>query len=69
MRHRGKVKKRKKALSKAVYGTSHIVSLAQAKHLLQKRARRLIVGTGQQGMVRLSGEAAEYLQRSCCGPG
>ena len=66
LRLRGKVKKRKKRLSKAVYGTSHIVSLAEAKHVFQKGARRLIVGTGQQGMVRLSGEAAEYLQQKGC---
>ena len=66
LRFSGKVKKRKKALPKAVYGTSHIVSLAEAKHVFQKGARRLIVGTGQQGMVRLSDEAAEYLQRKGC---
>ena len=29
----GEIKKRKKKLSKAVYGTSHIVSLEEAKHV------------------------------------
>jgi hypothetical protein len=34
----GQVEKRKKKLSKAVYGTSHTISLAEAKHLYQKGA-------------------------------
>ena len=67
LRLSGKVKKRKKGLSKRVYGTSHIVSLAEAKDMFQKGAKRLILGTGQQGMVRLSDEAAEYFQRKGCG--
>ena len=32
----GQVEKRKKKLSKAVYGTSHTISLAEAKHIYQK---------------------------------
>ena len=47
----GKVKKRKKKLSKAVYGTSHTISLDEAKHVYQKGAERLIVGAGQYGLV------------------
>src|SRR5215211_7509716 len=35
----GQVEKRKKKLSKAVYGTSHTVSLAEAKHVYQKGPR------------------------------
>jgi hypothetical protein len=57
----GEVKKRKKKLSKAVYGTSHTVSLAEAEHVYENGAERLIVGTGQNGMVRLSEEAADFL--------
>src|SRR5437868_2609719 len=45
----GRVKKRKKRLSKAVYGTSHVLSLAEAKHVYDKGTTRLIIGTGQQG--------------------
>ena len=56
----GEVAKRKKKLSKAVYGTSHIVSLAEAEFIYEKGAKRLIVGAGQDGMVELSGEAADY---------
>jgi hypothetical protein len=62
----GDVKKRKKKLSKAVYGTSHVVSLAEAKHVYEKGAERLIIGTGQSGLVELSGEAADYFQRKGC---
>jgi len=59
----GEVAKRKKKLSKSVYGTSHTVSLAEAEYLYEKDAERLIVGTGQNGMVELSDEAAEYFKK------
>jgi hypothetical protein len=62
----GEVKKRKKKLSKAVYGTSHIISLDEAKQVYQKGAERLIVGAGQYGLVELSDEAAEYFQQHDC---
>lgn len=62
----GKVKKRQKKLSKAVYGTSHIISLAEAMHIHQDGAEQLIVGTGQHGLVKLSDEAAAYLEQQRC---
>jgi hypothetical protein len=62
----GRVKKRKKKLSKAIYGTSHIVSLAEAKHIYEPNARRLLIGTGQEGNVTLSDEAADYFTRKQC---
>jgi hypothetical protein len=62
----GEVKKRKKKLSKAVYGTSHTISLDEARHVYQKGAERLIVGAGQYGMVHLSDEAAAYLAKKDC---
>jgi hypothetical protein len=62
----GEVKKRKKRLSKAVYGTSHVVSLAEAEHVYEKGAERLIVGTGQSGLVELSEEAADFFRRKGC---
>lgn len=62
----GKVKKRKKKLSKAVYGTSHVISLAEAKHVRQKGAERLIIGAGQFGLVELSDEASDYFARKGC---
>jgi len=62
----GEIKKRKKKLSKAVYGTSHIISLEEAKYVYQISAERLIVGSGHQGMVDLSEEAADYLRKKKC---
>ena len=57
------VKRRKKRLSKAVYGTSHTISLAEAKYVYRQGegAKRLFIGGGQYGRVELSPEAADYL--------
>lgn len=62
----GKVKKRKKKLSKAKYGTSHKVSLEEAEHIFEAGAKRLILGSGQDGNVELSDEAAEYFRKKGC---
>jgi hypothetical protein len=62
----GKVKKRKKKLSKAVYGTSHTISLDEATHVYQAGAERLIIGAGQYGLVELSDEAAGYFKQRGC---
>jgi hypothetical protein len=62
----GKVKKRKKKLSKAKYGTSHKVSLAEAEHIFEAGAKRLILGSGQGGNVELSEEAAAYFRKHGC---
>jgi hypothetical protein len=50
----GKVVKRKKKLSKKLYGTSHIVSKEEAKFVFEKGCDTLILGAGQQGSARLS---------------
>jgi hypothetical protein len=62
----GEVKKRKKKLSQAVYGTAHVVSLDEVRYVHEKGTERLIIGTGQSGLVQLSAEAAAYLQRKQC---
>ena len=64
----GRVKRRKKRLSKAIYGTSHTISRREAKYVrkLGDGAHRLIVGSGQYGNVQLSPEAAAYLKRKNC---
>jgi hypothetical protein len=62
----GQIEKRKKKLSKAVYGTSHVLSLAEAKHVYEPGTNRLIIGTGQQGNVQLSEEAEDYFKRKEC---
>jgi len=62
----GEVKKRKKKLSKVVFGTSHVVSLDEAKHVFEKGARQIIVGSGQNGIMKLSKEAKEYFEKKEC---
>jgi len=62
----GSVVKRKKKLSKQIYSTSHIVSKAEAKHVYDKGAELLIIGTGRFDSVRLSEEAAGYLKKHKC---
>ena len=66
IRLNGKVKKRKKKLSKAIYGTAHTISIDEAKQVYQKGAEQLIIGTGQYGNVVLSEEAATYFKRKKC---
>ena len=63
----GKVKERKRKLSKQVYGTSHIISLAEAEAIWEKSAKTLIIGTGLFDRVRLSAEAQAYLAQQGCG--
>jgi hypothetical protein len=62
----GKVKKRKKKLSKQEYGTSHTVSLAEAEHIYDDSAEQVIVGTGQHGVLKLSKEAEGYFTEKGC---
>jgi hypothetical protein len=62
----GQVKKRKKKLSKALYGTSHILSEEEARYIYEKGAKHLIIGAGQYGNVRLSDEATDYFKRKDC---
>jgi hypothetical protein len=62
----GEVKKRKKKLSKAKYGTSHIVSLEEAENIFETGAKLLIIGSGQSGCLRLSEAAAGFLNQQGC---
>lgn len=66
MRLDGSVEKRKKKLSKKIYGTSHTISLDEAKYVYEKGAEVLIVGTGHYGLVGLSDDAEEYLNKCGC---
>jgi hypothetical protein len=64
----GHVEKRKKKLSKAVYGTSHTISLQEAQYVWDQgdKPERLIIGSGQYGNVELSPEAAAYFEQRKC---
>ena len=62
----GKVKKRKKKLSKAVYGTSHTISLDEIRHVYQEGVKGIVIGSGQYGVAELSDEAREFLKSKNC---
>ena len=62
----GLVRKRKKKLSKERYGTSHIISLDEAKDVYQSGIEWVIIGTGQSDLVRLSPEAEQYFDKHDC---
>ena len=62
----GEVKKRKKKLSRQVYGTSHKLSLEEAQFIYEDGCKKLIVGTGQYGVLELSNEAAEFFETQGC---
>jgi len=62
----GEVKKRKKKLSKRVYGTSHTISRDEAEQIYERGVEWLIVGTGQYDNVRLSPEAQAFLAEAKC---
>jgi hypothetical protein len=61
-----KVEKRKKKLSKCIYGTSHTVSAGEAKFVIEKGCKQLIFGTGHDAMASLSREAAAFLNKRGC---
>ncbi len=62
----GEVEKRKKKLSKQIFGTSHIISLAEAQYVYEDGAEQIIIGTGQSGMAKLSPEAADFFKGRNC---
>jgi hypothetical protein len=66
IRLNGDVETRKKKLSKDIYGTSHILSLEEAKYIHETGAETLIFGNGHSGMARLSNEAAAFYTNENC---
>jgi len=62
----GEIKKRKKKLSKKYYDTSHIISVDEAEYIYDEGADKLLIGSGQTGMVKLSDEADEYFKDKNC---
>ncbi len=62
----GKVGKRKKKLSKDLFGTSHIISRPEAEYVYEDQAKLIIIGSGQSGMACLSPEASAFFQEKGC---
>lgn len=61
-----KVKKRKKKLSRAVFGTSHRISLDEIRFIHQNGSEGIVIGSGQHGVTELSNEAIEFLKCMNC---
>ncbi|MDD2439841.1 MAG: Mth938-like domain-containing protein [Methanosarcinaceae archaeon] len=66
IRRDGTVEKRKKILSKEIYGTSHLLSLEEARHIYESGTEKIIIGTGQTGFVELSIEAEAFFKAKQC---
>jgi hypothetical protein len=62
----GKIEKRRKKLSKAEYGTSHVISKTEAKYIFEDGCDLLVIGAGQEGNVHLSPEAGAYFKKRGC---
>jgi hypothetical protein len=62
----GQITKRKKKLSKKVYGTSHTLSLAEAEYIYQEGTEQLIFGGGQFDQCKLSEEAEVFFKEKNC---
>ena len=62
----GEVIKRKKKLSKRLYGTSHVLSEEEARFLFEKGCDQLVIGSGQMGNVQLSPQADAYFAKKHC---
>ena len=62
----GEVVKRKKKLSKKLYGTSHVLSEDEARFLFESGCNQVVIGSGQFGNVHLSPEAEAYFERKSC---
>ncbi len=59
----GDIEKRKKKLSKKVYGTSHTLSLDEAKFIYEDGISKIIIGCGQNSLLRLSEEAKNFFHQ------
>ncbi|MFC2086242.1 Mth938-like domain-containing protein [Bacteroidota bacterium] len=59
----GDVLKRKKKLSKKIYGTSHKVSKEEIEFVLEAKTSAIIIGSGQYGVLEISDEAKKVLNK------
>ena len=59
----GSINKRQKKLSKEVFGTSHVISLAEAEFIYEDGADILILGCGFMDRVKLSDEALQFFEQ------
>ena len=57
----GTIKKRRRTLSRRVYGNPHVVSVEEVRHVCKGNPRALIVGTGTEGRLNLGSDARTWL--------
>jgi hypothetical protein len=62
----GQIKKRKKELSKTIFGSSHTISLDEAKYVYEEEVKLFIVGAGQYSALKISKEAMNYFKQKEC---
>ncbi|MFA8434303.1 MAG: MTH938/NDUFAF3 family protein [Marinifilaceae bacterium] len=58
----GDITKRKKKLSKRVYGTSHCISEEELQYVMEEGVVHLIIGAGQYDTVELSEPAKQIVK-------
>ena len=58
----GEIKKRKKALAKEIYGTSHKIGPKELEAVCKDDPEILFIGTGQSGLAELTAEGREFLR-------
>ena len=58
----GIIKKRDKSIAKSKFGTSHRISKKELKKVLTPNTKRVIIGSGNSGLVSLTKKAQKYLE-------
>lgn len=58
----GNIKKRDKSIAKSKFGTSHMISRKELKKVVTPNTRRLLIGSGNSGLVSLTDKARKYLE-------
>jgi hypothetical protein len=58
----GKIEKRDKSISKSRFGTSHKIPRKELKKVITSKTKKVIVGSGDSGLVSLTDKAVKYLE-------
>ncbi len=58
----GRIKKRDKSIAKSKFETSHRISRKELKRVMTPKTRRIIIGSGNSGLVSLTNKAQIYLE-------
>ncbi|PKP60607.1 MAG: hypothetical protein CVT88_02560 [Candidatus Altiarchaeales archaeon HGW-Altiarchaeales-1] len=58
----GEIYKRDKGLSKRLFQTSHRIPMEELEKILRENTKRVIIGTGEDGLVSVEENGAKYLE-------